>query len=159
MGTLKRRKKIKLAGRNQVRMISAPWVDEELIDNIKLRSYLNKEWKMARARGEPTEILEEYKDRYMRQKTITAIMTGDKKSSWESYKINETWNDSKKFWVMIKELLGKKREVRARRRKRRPLPTRKVAVAGKSERLPRRRSAAKRKRRSKRKRCRILTRL
>merc|ERR1711874_389209 len=38
-------------------------------------------------------------------------MTGDKKSSWESFKINETWNDSKKFWVMIKELLGKKREL------------------------------------------------
>merc|ERR1711874_87687 len=58
--TLKRRKRIKLAGKDQVRMISAPWVDEELIDNIRLRSYLNKEWKMARARGEPTEILEEY---------------------------------------------------------------------------------------------------
>merc|ERR1711895_189532 len=109
--TLKRRKRIKVAGKNQTRMISAPWVDQELIDNIKLRSYLNKEWKIARARGEPKEILEEYKERYMRQKTATAILTGDKKSSWESYKINETWNDSKKFWVMIKELLGKKREV------------------------------------------------
>merc|ERR1711895_56589 len=108
---LRRRKKVKLAGKDQVRMISAPWVDEELIENIKLRTFLNKEWRMARARGEPNEILEIYKEKYMRQRTITALMTGDKKSSWESSKIKETWNDSKKFWVMIKELLGKKREV------------------------------------------------
>merc|ERR1711874_576700 len=46
-----------------------------------------------------------------KQKRITALMGGDKKSNWESRKINETWKDSKKFWVMIKELLGKKREV------------------------------------------------
>merc|ERR1711913_185993 len=108
---LRRRKKVRLAGKDQTKMISAPWVDEELIENIRIRTFLNKEWRMARARGEPKEILDTYKERYMRQKTITAIMTGDKKSSWESFKINETWNDSKKFWVMIKELLGKKREV------------------------------------------------
>merc|ERR1711874_124177 len=65
---LKRRKKVKLAGKNQVKMISAPWVDEELIENIKLRTFLNKEWRMARARGEPNEILDTYKERYMRQK-------------------------------------------------------------------------------------------
>merc|ERR1711874_216512 len=46
-----------------------------------------------------------------KQKRITALMTGDKKSNWESRKINETWKDSKKFWVMIKELLGKNKEV------------------------------------------------
>merc|ERR1711895_184 len=109
--SLRRRKMVKLAGKNQVKMISAPWVDSELIENIKLRTFLNKEWRNARARGEPDEILEIYKERYMRQRTITALMTGDKKSSWESSKIKETWNDSKKFWVMIKELLGKKREV------------------------------------------------
>merc|ERR1711874_17947 len=65
---LKRRKKVKLAGKNQVKMISAPWVDEELIENIKLRTFFNKEWRMARAREEPNEILDGYKDRYMRQK-------------------------------------------------------------------------------------------
>merc|ERR1711874_878430 len=108
---LKRRKKIKIAGKNQTRMISAPWVDQELIDSIKLRSYLNKEWKMARARKEPSEVLEEYKNRYLRQKTATAILTSEKKSEWERLKITETWKDSKKFWVMIRELLGKKREV------------------------------------------------
>ena len=38
-------------------------------------------------------------------------MTGDKKSNWESNKIQETWKNSKKLWVMIRELLGKKREL------------------------------------------------
>jgi len=66
--TLRRRKMVKLAGKNQVKMISAPWVDDELIENIKLRTFLNKEWRMARARGESNEILEMYKERYMRQK-------------------------------------------------------------------------------------------
>merc|ERR1711913_265927 len=108
---LRRRKVIKLAGKGQVKLISAPWVDTELIDNIKIRSYLNKEWRNARARKEPENILEIYKERYLKQKRITAIMTGDKKSAWETQKIQETWKDSKKFWVMIKELLGKKREV------------------------------------------------
>merc|ERR1711874_563107 len=39
---LRRRKVIKLAGKGQVKLISAPWVDTELIDNIKLRTCLNK---------------------------------------------------------------------------------------------------------------------
>merc|ERR1711874_576147 len=108
---LRRRKVIKLAGKGKVKLISAPWVDTELIDNIKIRSYLNKEWRKARARKEPDRILKLYKERYLKQKRITSLMTGDKKSGWESQKIQETWKDSKKFWVMIKELLGKKREV------------------------------------------------
>ena len=37
-------------------------------------------------------------------------MTGDKKSSWEDRKIGETWRDSKAFWRMIGELLGKNKE-------------------------------------------------
>merc|ERR1711874_217926 len=71
----------------------------------------NKDWRKARARGEPDRVLNLLKERYLKQKRITALMTGDKKSNWESQKITETWKDSKKFWVMIKELLGKKREV------------------------------------------------
>ena len=34
-----------------------------------------------------------------------------KKSQWEKDKISETWKDSKKFWKMIKELLGKNKEL------------------------------------------------
>merc|ERR1711874_124890 len=108
---LRRRETVKLAGKGQIKLISAPWVDSALIENIKLRTKLNKDWRMARRRGEPERILNIFKERYMKQKRITALMTGDKKSNWESRKINETWKDSKKFWVMIRELLGKKREV------------------------------------------------
>ena len=39
---LKRRKIVKLGGKGKLKLISAPWVDKELIDNIKLRSKLNK---------------------------------------------------------------------------------------------------------------------
>ena len=38
-------------------------------------------------------------------------MSGDKKSQWESEKITETWKDGKEFWKMIKELLGKNKEL------------------------------------------------
>merc|ERR1711875_56517 len=37
-------------------------------------------------------------------------MIGQKKSQWEEKKIAETWEDSKAFWKMIKELLGKDKE-------------------------------------------------
>ena len=37
-------------------------------------------------------------------------MAGKNKSSWEKKKIEETWKDGKKFLVMIKELLDKKKE-------------------------------------------------
>ena len=37
-------------------------------------------------------------------------MLGNKKSSWEEKKIEETWKDGKKFWTMIGELLGKSKE-------------------------------------------------
>ena len=109
--TMKRRKMVKLGGKGKLKLISAPWVDKELIDNIKLRSKLNREWRMARKRDEPDEVLKQYERRYLKQKRLTALMTGDKKSAWESKKINETWKDSKKFWKMIKELLGKNKEV------------------------------------------------
>ena len=39
-------------------------------------------------------------------------MSNKKKGEWETKKIEETWKDGKKFWAMIKELLGnnKKKE-------------------------------------------------
>ena len=37
-------------------------------------------------------------------------MSGKKKGDWEKKKIEETWKDGKKFWTMIKELLGKNKE-------------------------------------------------
>merc|ERR1711874_18101 len=109
--TIKRKKRIKPGVKKKIRLLAAEWVDNELLKNIKLRSKLSREWRHARKRGEPTIIIDQYEKRYLHQKSITAIMTGDKKSAWESRKIDETWKDSKKFWNMIKELLGKNKEL------------------------------------------------
>merc|ERR1712179_612241 len=64
-------------------------------------------WRYARKREDPEEVVERYKRDYMDQKSKTAIMTQSKKSIWENKKIEETWKDSKTFWRMIAELLGK----------------------------------------------------
>ena len=37
-------------------------------------------------------------------------MSFKKKGEWEIKKIEETWKDGKKFWAMIKELLGNNKE-------------------------------------------------
>ena len=37
-------------------------------------------------------------------------MAGDKKGEWEKRKIIETKRDGKKFWNLIKDLLGKNRK-------------------------------------------------
>merc|ERR1712030_92946 len=92
-------------------MKAEPWVDEELTMNIKLRSKCSREWRYTRKRGEPEEVTERYKKKYLGQKSRTAIMTENKKSSWENEKIEETWKDSKAFWKMIGELLGKDKKM------------------------------------------------
>ena len=104
---MRRKMKRKPGGKKKLTLKAAPWVDEELIFNIKLRSKSSREWRHARKKGEPEEVIERYKRRYLDQKSRTAIMTENKKSSWESEKIEETWKDSKAFWKMIAELLGK----------------------------------------------------
>ena len=109
--TMKRKKRIKLGSRNKTKMLAAEWVDNELIENIKKRSHCNREWRYARKRKEPPKVIKQYKMRYLHQQRITSIMSGDKKSLWEKNKIAETWKDSKKFWKMIKELLGKNKEL------------------------------------------------
>jgi len=65
--TMKKRKMIKLGGKGKLKLISAPWVDKEFIENIKLRSKLNKDWRMARKRNEPAEVLKQYEKRYLKQ--------------------------------------------------------------------------------------------
>ena len=82
----------------------------ELIDNINLRSKLSRKWRLARKRKEPEEILKVYKEEYEKQQKKTSIMSCKKKGEWEIRKIEETWKDGKKFWSMIKELLGKNKE-------------------------------------------------
>ena len=49
-------------------------------------------------------------ERYLEQKKITAKMTARKKGEWEKKKIEEAKKDAKRFWEMIRELLGENNE-------------------------------------------------
>ena len=42
----------------------------------------------------------------MHQNTKTAVMAGEKKSTWEKKKVEEIWKDGKKFWAMIIDALS-----------------------------------------------------
>ena len=45
---LKKSKIIKVGKRRNMRIAAAEWVDEELIDNIKIRGKLSRRWRIAR---------------------------------------------------------------------------------------------------------------
>ena len=81
-----------------------------LLDNIGLRSILSRNWRIARKNREAEEVLEACKEKYEKLQRKTAILSGNKKGEWEKKKVEETWKDGKKFWTMIKELLGKNKE-------------------------------------------------
>ena len=68
-------------------MLTAEWVDKELIGSIKIRSRLSREWRKERKDGEPEEIQKACKERYLEQKKITAILTAKKKREWEKRKM------------------------------------------------------------------------
>merc|ERR1711874_592326 len=87
--TMKRRKRIKLGIKNNEKLIAAEWVDDELIGNVKLRSKYSREWRHARKRKRHPDIINQYKDRYMKQQRLTSIMSSDKKSQWEKDKIRD----------------------------------------------------------------------
>ena len=107
---LRKKKRIKIGKRGKQTILAAEWVDQELTDNISLRSKLNRRWRLARKNNEPEEILKKYKEEYEKQQKKTSIMSCKKKGEWEIRKIEETWKDGKKFWSMIKELLGNNKE-------------------------------------------------
>ena len=89
-------------------MLAAEWVDSELIDNINIRSRLSRNWRIARKNNESEEIQKACK-KYQKQQKKTAVLSGKNKGDWEK-KIEERWKNGKKFWAMIKELLGKNKE-------------------------------------------------
>merc|ERR1711874_355449 len=107
---LKKKKRIKVGKRGKQKVIAAEWVVMELIDNINLRSKLSRRLRLARKQYKPEEILKAYKEEYEKQQRKTSIMSGKKKGEWEVRKIEETWKNGKKFWSMIKELLGNNKE-------------------------------------------------
>ena len=105
--TLRKKKRIKLGKKGKETLMAAEWVDLELIENINKRSRLSRDWRRARKEGASEDIQKACKDRYIEQKGITSIMTNKKKGDWEIKKVRETLKDGKKFWTMMKELLGK----------------------------------------------------
>ena len=107
---LKKSKRIKVGKKGNMRIAAAEWVDEELIDNIKIRGKLSRRWRIARKKQEPQELLNKCKEEYKSQQIRTSNMAGDKKGEWEKRKIIETKRDGKKFWNLIKDLLGKNRK-------------------------------------------------
>ena len=108
--TLRKRKRIRVGKKGNKLIRAAEWVDQELMDNIRLRMKLNRNWRFSRKNNYPTIVQEEFKQKYEAQKKLTSAMAGRKKSEWEKKKIEETWKDGKIFWGMIRELLGKKKE-------------------------------------------------
>ena len=111
--TLKKRKKIRVGKKGNKIIRAAEWVDQELMDNIKLRMKLNRSWRFSRKNNFPAIVQEEFKQKYESQRKLTSALAGKKKSEWERRKIEETWKDGKVFWGMIRELLGKNKEEEA----------------------------------------------
>jgi len=107
---LKKDKRIRIGLREHKRVTAAEWVDIELIDNIKVKNKLSRRWRIARKQGRPENVLKLYEKEYKDQQVKTSIMSGEKKGLWEKKKIEETKKDAKKFWNVIKELLGKSKE-------------------------------------------------
>ena len=85
--TMRKRKKIKIGKKGNNLALAAVWVDKELRDNIKLRSYYSREWNKAKRNKNQPEIIEKCKKKYYKQKHITTIMSGNKKSQWEDKNI------------------------------------------------------------------------
>ena len=45
---LRKKKRIKIGKRGKQTILAAEWVDQELTDNISLRSKLSRKWRLAR---------------------------------------------------------------------------------------------------------------
>ena len=73
----KKRIKVKKKGNNI--LLAAKWVDNELIDNLKLKSILNRKWRKAKKDNLNTVIQEELRTEYFNQKKLTIQMEYDKK--------------------------------------------------------------------------------
>ena len=81
-----------------------------MIDNLKIRSRLNRNWRHAKKNNFLADIKDECRKKYLHQKEKTIIMANNKKGTWEIENVKEKWNDGKKFWAMIRELIGRDRE-------------------------------------------------
>ena len=87
---MRKKKKIKTGKISNKLILAAVWMDEELRNSIKLRSFYSKQWNIAKKDKNLPGRTAECKMKYLKQKRITKIMCSNKKSQWEEKKIRET---------------------------------------------------------------------
>ena len=62
--TLRKRKKIRVGRKGNKVIRTAEWVDQELMENIRLRMRLKRNWRFARKNNLPEIVQQEYKQKY-----------------------------------------------------------------------------------------------
>ena len=60
-------------------MLATKWVDKELIENLKLKSKLNRTWRYMKNNNYQETLQEESRQKYLQQKEKTTLMTAIKK--------------------------------------------------------------------------------
>ena len=78
--TLLKGKRIRIDRKGKKIILAAKCVDKEMVDNLKIRSRLNRNWRFAKKNNLPLDIQKECRDKFMHQKNKTAVMAGRKKS-------------------------------------------------------------------------------
>ena len=62
---LLKKKRLKVGKKGKKIILAAKWVDNELIENLKIRSRLNREWRKAKKDNLHIEIQEECRRKYL----------------------------------------------------------------------------------------------
>ena len=65
---LLKKKRIKVKKKGDKILLAAKWVDNELIDNLKLKSILNRKWRKAKKDSLNADSQEEFRIDYLNQK-------------------------------------------------------------------------------------------
>ena len=65
---LLKKKRIRVKKKGNKILLAAKWVDNELIDSLKLNSIINRKWRKAKKDNLQTDIQEELRIDYLNQK-------------------------------------------------------------------------------------------
>ena len=66
--TLLKKKRIRADKKGKKIILAAKWVDREFIDNLKIRSRLNRNWRHAKKNNLHADIQKECREKYLHQK-------------------------------------------------------------------------------------------
>ena len=95
--TMRKKKKIKTGKINNKLILAAVWMDEELRNSIKLRSFYSKQWNIAKKDKNLPGRTAEYKMKYLKQKKTTKIMCSNKKANGKKRKSKRPGMMAKSF--------------------------------------------------------------